>query len=375
VISLAAGFPSPRRYPVADVARITREILDGDGAAAFGYLPAEGYPQLREALAERGRRAGFAADADEIVVVSGARQGLDLVARAVLSPGDVCVVEAPTFVGLLTSLRATGAQVVGVPSGAQGLDVDALERVLVRHEVKLVALQSSCQNPTGQDLSPERRRRLAELALERGFFILEDGVYSNLRYEGSEPQRLRSLAPSHVLYVDSLSKTVGGGLRVGWIAARGPVRRRLAMLKLDTDMHTPTLVQMIAARYLESGAHDRQLTESIPFYRERRDALLAALERHLDGEHRVARPAGGHHAWVTLAGALDERALYAEAFRHGVTFTPGGATMPERPTQTSLRLSFALLDPEQLDEGVRRLARAIRALRRLDRGTAALPIS
>jgi 2-aminoadipate transaminase len=341
----------------------------------LGYLPAEGLPELRETLADRGRRAGFAADADEIVVVSGARQGLDLVARAVLSPGDVCVVEAPTFVGLLTSLRATGAQVIGVPTGEDGLDVDALERVLVRHEVKLVALQSSCQNPTGQDLSAQSRRRLADLAVERGFFILEDGVYSNLRYEGSEPQRLRSLAPSHVLYVDSLSKTVGGGLRVGWIAARGPVRRRLAMLKLDTDMHTPTLVQMIAARYLTSGAHDRHLAGSIPFYRERRDAVLAALERHLPGEHRVTRPAGGHHVWVTLRGTLDERALYAEAFRHGMTFTPGGAMTPERPMHTSLRLSFALLDPEQLDEGVRRLAVAIRTLRRLDRGTSALPIS
>lgn len=375
VISLATGFPSPRRYPVADVAAIARDILDSHGTEALSYLPAEGLAELRETLGERGRRAGFAAGAEDIIVVSGARQGLDLVARAVLSPGDVCAVEAPTFVGLLTSLRATGAHVVGVPTGENGLDVDALERVLVRHEVKLVALQSSCQNPTGQDLSAERRRRLAELAVERGFFILEDGVYSNLRYEGSELERLRSLAPSHVIYVDSLSKTVGGGLRVGWIAARGPIRRRLAMLKLDSDMHTPTLVQMIAARYLTSGAHDRHLAGSIPFYRERRDALLAALERHLAGEHRLVRPVGGHHVWVTLNRAVDERALYAEAFRHGMTFTPGGATMPERPSQTSLRLSFALLDPEQLDEGVRRLARAIRALRRLDRGTAALPIS
>lgn len=375
VLSLAAGFPSPSRYPVVDIARIAGEVMDQEGTAALSYIPAEGVPELREALAERGRRGGFAEEAEEIIVVSGARQGIDLVARAVLEPGDVCVVEAPTFVGLLTSVRATGAQVIGVPYGEGGLDLDALERVLARHEVKLVALQTSCQNPTGQDMAPERRERLARLAAERGFFILEDGVYSNLRYEGTEQSRMRALAPNHVIYVDSLSKTVGGGLRLGWIAARGPVRRRLAMLKLDTDMHTATLIQMIAARYLNSGLHERQLAGTIPFYRERRDALLGALERHLEGEYRVLHPRGGHHCWVTLRRAVDERALYAQAFRHGMSFTPGGAMTPERASQTSLRLSFALLEPEQLDEGVRRLARAIRAVRREDRTAAALPIS
>lgn len=375
VLSLAAGFPSPDRYPVADVARIVQEVLEAEGKSALSYIPAEGLPELREALAERGRRAGFADGADEIIVTSGARQGIDLVARAVLEPGDVCVVESPTFVGLLTSVRATGAQVIGVPYGEDGLDVDALERVLARHEVKLVALQTSCQNPTGQDMSPDRRRRLARLAVERGFFVLEDGVYSNLRYEGTEQPRLRSLAPNHVLYVDSLSKTVGGGLRLGWIAARGPVRRRLATLKMDTDIHTATLVQMIAARYLRGDAHERQLAGSIPFYRERRDALLGALERHLGGEYRVLRPLGGHHVWVSLRRPVDERALYAQAFRHGVSFTPGGAMTPERPSHTSMRLSFAMLAPEELDEGLRRLARAIRAVRREERGAAALPIS
>lgn len=375
VVSLAAGFPSPERYPVADLARIAQEVLHEEGAKALNYISAEGLPELRERLAEKGREAGFADDADEIIVTSGARQGIDLVTRALLEPGDVCVMEAPTFAGLLASARAAGAQVIGIPYAEEGPDLDALERVMARHEVKLVAVQTSCQNPTGQDMAPERRRRLAELAVERGFFVLEDGVYANLRYEGTEQRRMRSLAPHHVIYIDSLSKTVGGGLRLGWISARGPVRRRLAMLKLDTDIHTPTLTQMIAARYLEGDAHERHLQASIPFYRERRDAMLAALDRHLEGEYRVLHPLGGHHCWVTLRRAVDERALYAQAFRHGVSFIPGGATMPERPYQTSMRLSFALLGPEQLDEGVRRLARAIRAVRREDRTASALPIS
>src|SRR5919108_654799 len=244
-----------------------------------------------------------------------------------------------------------------------------------RHEVKVVALQTACQNPTGRHLSEDRRRRLAELAVERNFFLLEDSVYADAHFEGDPVRPLRELAPAHVIYVNSLSKVVGGGLRAGWVAARGPVRDRIAMLKLEDDFHTPTLIQHIAARWLAAGAHDRHIAATLPFYRERRDALLAALERHLAGEYRADPPRGGHHVWVTLTRPLDERALYSEATRHGVSFTPGGAVTAERRSQTALRLSFSLLDPEELDEGVRRLARAIREVRRRARRPVATPMS
>jgi DNA-binding transcriptional MocR family regulator len=287
----------------------------------------------------------------------------------------VAAVESPTFVGGLNSLRATGARLIGIPVDQDGFDVDALEQVLARHEVKLCSVQTSCHNPTGADLSPERRERLARLAVERNFFVMEDGVYSDVRFEGKSPGALRQLAPGHVLYVNSLSKTVGGGLRIGWIAARGPVLDRLATLKLESDFFTAALTQHIAARWLARGDYERHVEKTLPFYRERRDALLEALERHLAGEYRTQVPRGGHHLWVTLDRPLDERSLYSEALRHGVAFTPGGAVTVERRTQTSLRLSFSLLEPEQLDEGVRRLARAIRELRRRTRLSRAAPVS
>jgi len=179
-----------------------------------------------------------------------------------------------------------------------------------------------------------------------------------------------------VVHVNSFSKVLGPGLRVGWIAARGPIMERIAMSKLIADFHTSTVTQHMVARWLASGAHDRHVKKTMPFYRERRDALVDALERHLDGEYRASTPTGGHHVWVTLERPLDERALYSEAARHGVTFTPGGAVTPERRSQTGLRLSFPLLDAEELDEGVRRLARAIREVRRRSRhSVAAAPIS
>jgi DNA-binding transcriptional MocR family regulator len=278
-------------------------------------------------------------------------------------------------VGFLTSLRSAGARVIGIPVDEDGLDVDALERVLARHEVKLCALQTACQNPTGRDLSPERHRRLADLAMERNFFVVEDGVYSELRYEGGSPQALRSLAPGHVIYVDSLSKTVGGGLRVGWIAARGPVYERLAALKLESDFHSTTLAQHIAARFLAEGLHRTQVERTLPFYRKRRDALMEALEKHLKGEYRASTPQGGHHVWLTLNRPVSERELYSEAGRHGMTFTPGAVVTAERYAQTSLRMSFSLLDPDELDEGVRRFARALRQVRRTVRYGATIPLS
>src|SRR5918992_257418 len=305
VISLAIGWPAPGNYPTDALARITAEVFEEEGANALSYLPAQGLFDLREQIAARGRAFGYAEDADEVVITSGAQQAIALSAQATLEPGDVAVIESPTFIGMMTALRGTRARVIGVPVDEDGFDVDALERLLARHEVKVV----------------------------------------------------------------------GGGLRTGWVAARGPVRERIATLKLDADFHSPTLIQHIAARWLATGAYERHVKKTIPFYRERRDALLASLERHLAGEYHVDPPAGGHHLWVTLARPLDERALYSEAARHGVTFTPGGAVTAERRSQTSFRLSFSLLEPAELEEGVRRLARAIREVRRRAPTAGAAPMS
>jgi 2-aminoadipate transaminase len=211
--------------------------------------------------------------------------------------------------------------------------------------------------------------------MERNFFILEDRVYADLRFEGQAPPPLRELAPGHTIYLSSLSKIVGGGLRIGWVAARGPVLQRIAHMKLESDFFTAAPTQHIAAGFLAAGHYATQLERSQVFYRERRDALMGSLERHLAGEYRAAPPRGGHHVWVTLDRPVDERALYAEAVRHGVTYVPGATVMPDRPLETSLRLSFALADPPELDEGVKRLARALREVRRRARRTANVPLS
>ncbi|HEY2637983.1 MAG TPA: PLP-dependent aminotransferase family protein [Solirubrobacteraceae bacterium] len=371
-ISMATGWASSELHPVAELRRIADQVLAEEGAGALAYNESDGLRGLREELARRGRIAGFAEGADEILVTSGAKQALELVARVILRPGDVAVCEAPTFAGGLASLQDTGARVLGVPWDEEGIDLDALERILARHEVKLVSLQTSSQNPTGRDLSPERGERLLRLARERSFFVLEDGVYATVRFAGGELPRLRSRAPDHVVYVDSLSKTIGGGLRLGWLAASGEVRRRLTTLKQATDVHTSVLVQHLALRWLASGAHDRHVRRINPIYARRAAAMLDAVRRRLGDELFPLEPNGGHHIWADFVRPLDERLLFSEALRQGVSFTPGGATSPDAGALSGLRLSFSLLDEEQIDEGVRRLATAVRAVRRAPGRSAAV---
>jgi DNA-binding transcriptional MocR family regulator len=369
MLDMSVAWTAPELHPAEQLRVMANELFETHGGPMLGYTQPEGVPELLVELARRGEASGFARSPDEFVVTSGARQGIDLACRTIVRPGDVVVCESPTFIGTLSSLQATGARVLGVPFDRGGIDMDALERILARHEVKLVALQTGSQNPTGQDLAPDRAARLVELAQERSFFILEDGVYATVRFtDAPSPPRLRQAAPDHVIYVDSLSKTIGGGLRVGWVTASGEARRRIAELKLGTDVHSSTLTQYLALRWLESRGHDQHVKRVNKIYAKRGQALLESVNRRLGDEVAVMEPHGGHNLWLTFRRPIDERMLFAEALRNRVGFTPGRALRPEQSSQSSLRLSFPLLDEERLDEGVRRLAVAIRSVRRQSGG-------
>lgn len=362
IIPLSAGYPALELIPLAALREATAEALDRHGARAFQYGPIEGDGELRDELAELGRARGLVDDADSILVTTGARQALTLAARAMLRPGDKVACESPTFMGIIEALRSAGAHVLPIPVDEQGLDTDALEQLLRHHEIRLLATQPRLHNPTGADLAPARRERLVELARQHGFFILEDAVYGDLRFEGRDPGPLRALAPAHVIYVDSLSKTVGPGLRAGWIAASGPVLDRIVAEKRRDDAHGATLTQQLAAGFLRRGLYQPQLELARAHYSERRDALIDALERELGDLARFTRPRGGGHVWLTLDHAIDDARLYREALALGVTFVPGAAMLVQRPRATHMRLSYGLPDPPQIREGVRRLAGAVRTV-------------
>jgi 2-aminoadipate transaminase len=361
VIPLMVGYPSPELFPRERLARIAAQVMAEEGDRALQYGDVEGVAELREQISALGRRRGLADGPDEILCTSGARQALMLTARAILRPGDVVACESPTFPGVAESLRSTGARVLPVPLDENGLDTDALEQLLRRHEIRMLALQPRLQNPTGRDLSPDRAVRVCELARRHGFFVVEDAIYADIRFEGDGQPPLRALAPGHVIYVDSFSKSVSPGLRIGWVAASGPVLERISREKRNDDMASNALSQLIMARFLAEGGYEESLEATVRFHREGCEALLAAIDKHLRGVATTTRPRGGAHVWVELASPLDERDLYAEGRRQGVTFLPGGAMMPDRPRSTGLRLSFCFLPPDRLAEGVRRLGVAIRA--------------
>ncbi|HKJ36827.1 MAG TPA: PLP-dependent aminotransferase family protein [Solirubrobacterales bacterium] len=376
LIPLMAGYPPNEILPTERVGELAAEVMADLGPRALQYEMVEGAAELREQVAALVARDGLDEHPDRIVITSGAYQALTLVSRAVVRPGETVACESPSFAGVIAASRMAGANVLPVPTDDDGLDVDALEHLLARHEIRLVSLQPRLQNPTGRDLAPERRARLIELSRRHGFFILEDAVYSHLRFDGTDDGALRPLAPERVIFVQSLSKTVSPGLRVGWMIASGPVRERLVQQKRHDDMNSAPLTQQIAARYLAAGDYEPQLERAIAVHRRGLEAATAAVDSHLGGfVELVHEPLGGAHLWLALRDPLDERVLYREAVAAGVNFMPAGAAMPERPERTFLRISYSYLDPDRLREGVRRLGVAIRAARRAEAPRQALPLA
>jgi DNA-binding transcriptional MocR family regulator len=375
VIALSAGYPALDLLPVEALRAAVSATIDRHGPHSFQYGPIEGDSGLRAELAALGRLRGLDDDADSIVITTGARQAITVAVRAILRPGDKVACESPTFMGIIEALHAAGAEIFPVPVDERGIDVDALEQLLRRHEIRLLATQPRLQNPTGVDLAPERRARLVELARRHGFFILEDAVYADLRFEGQDHGPLRALAPSHVIYVDSLSKTVGPGLRAGWVVASGPVLDRIAAEKRRDDAHGVTLTQQASAAFLAAGLYPPHLEVARARYRSGRDVLIEALDRELGDLAYYRRPAGGGHVWVTLVRPIDDGLLYREALAAGVTFVPGPAMLPERPRATHFRLSYGLPDAEEVREGVRRLAGVVRSLALATPQRRSLPIA
>jgi DNA-binding transcriptional MocR family regulator len=374
VIPLMVGYPAEKLLPADALADATKAALEKFGSRLHQYTDIEGAPELRQEIAAIHHADGLDEAPDRILVTSGLMQALTITARAILRPGDVAACESPTFPGSIEALRNSGASVLPVGVDDGGLDVDALEELLRRRDIRLLMLQPRLQNPTGRDLLPERRERLCELAQRYGFFIVEDGAYGDIRFEGKEAAPLRAALPAQVIYMASLSKTVSPGMRIGWVSASGPVLERIVREKRNDDLTSPTFTQLVAARFLADGGHAAQIERAVAFYRERHDALLEAVDKHLGPTVAVSRPLGGGHLWLTFRDPLDERDLYDEAVRQGVTFLPGGAMMAERPRATHIRLSYGYLDPDEMTEGVRRLAVAVRAVRPRPRREA-LPIT
>src|SRR6266568_7280923 len=371
IISLAAGTPAPDLLPAEMISNIFSERLVSARQSALGYSPVEGLHSLRQGIAARLRKRGVAVDAQHILILSGSTQGIGLVGRFLLNPGDEVVVEVPTYLGAVQTFRALNARVIGVPTDSEGMRVDLLESILARHRPRLIYTLPTFQNPTGFVMAPERRRRLLLLARRYQMPILEDDPYSEIYYERHQPQPLKAFdTHTQVIYLSTFSKILAPGLRVAWLAAPEPMIERLSLHKQIFDLNTNALGQWTVSEILQrDNLIENHLLTLRQRYQSKRDVMLQAIKTHLRDGVRVNTPGGGFHLWCRLQGDIRPRALLREATREHVAFVIGEPFHVDGGGHQQFRLSYAYPEEEKIEEGVRRIGNALRLLqaRRLQR--------
>lgn len=361
-ISFAGSFPAAELMPVEPFRRAMGGVLRERGAELLSYGATAGYAPLREVVAEGMRRRGSKAEAEEILITNGSQQALELVFRTFVDPGDTVVVEDLTYTGALSVLASLDARVVGVPGDEDGVRPDLLARALERHRPRVLYVQPTFHNPTARVLGEGRRRELLALAARYDCIVVEDDWAGDLRLEGTELPTLHALdAGGRVVYVSTFSKKLLPGLRLGWVAAAPPVLDRLVALKQVADCGTSPLLQAALHRFLVEGGLDEHLRRVKRTYRERRDAMLAGLTRHLS-EHAVwTKPEGGLFVWARLLHGLDATALFADAAAAGVLFSRGELFHAEGLARDCLRLTYGGVTTEQIETGTQILGQLVRA--------------
>ncbi len=371
-VDFAALYPDESLFPVTTFRRLMAEVLAQRGRELLQYSAPEGDPDLRAYIAGELSRAGVQVAPDDILIVNGAQQGLDLLLRTFVDPGDPVVVESPTYWSVLPALGFYRAEVIEVPMTPHGMDTDALAAVLATRRPKLIYTMPNFQNPTGITMNLETRRRLTDLARRHAVPVIEDDYEKDLRLRGDGLPSLKAIAPDAlIMHLGTFSKGLFPGVRLGWIAAPPAVRERLVLAKRYADLHTSALAQAVIAAFCRGGHYARHIAKLHRVYRDRRAALLAALERHFPAEASWTRPDGGYALWVTLPHEIHVRDLLAEARAEGVVFTPGHYFFNSDRGDNCLRLSIARADCDAIERGGQILGRIIK--RRLRAGAGAGP--
>jgi DNA-binding transcriptional MocR family regulator len=376
-ISFGGGIPTEEFYPSTHFQRIVSEMVGrGDVDRMFAYSPAEGDAELRDEVIQYLSAQSMPVQHDELLIVSGSQQGIDLVSTALVDENDVVIIEDPSYFWAICNFRARHARLIGVPVDEEGMRMDVLETVLKRQKAKLIYVMPAFQNPTGATMSQARRQQLLALAREYQVPILEDNFVGELVYDGErrKPLRAEPGAQDIVIHQGTFSKALCPGLRLGWIVAPQEVMNRLRAAKRSSDLTTNSMAQVVLARYLQEGLYKEHLEHVRAAYKQRLETLVDALEKqiapitfNLEGRHRGPQrmtwtvPCGGLFVWAKLPARLSAREFLNYAEREGVTFSPGelffvGADQPEY-----LRLCFIQTDEDTIREGVKRLSKALAA--------------
>jgi len=358
MISFAGGLPAPELFPTAELADLARDLLLSDGAKALQYAPTEGLAVLRQLISDRLQsRFGLAPTPDEVLVVSGSQQALDLTGKLFIDEGDVVLCESPTYLGAINAFQAYRPRLVEVPTDDDGMVPAELERRLAGPDrAKLIYVVPDFQNPSGRRWSVARRRALVEIASRFEVPVIEDAPYAELCFDGEAlPPAASFDTEGLVVFLGTFSKILSPGLRLGWIAANEAILQRYVLVKQGADLHTSGLTQLLAARFMLECDLDGHINRIRDAYRTRRDAMLSALDKHMPPGVSYTRPAGGLFLWLELPPGFDARALLERSLEENVAFVPGGAFFTEEGHDNSLRLNFSAMPVDRIAEGVRRL--------------------
>ena len=362
VINFASGLPDPAGFPVKALKEAAEQILVEDWRAGLQYGEAEGYRPLRDWVAADLTSRGVPTETAQVLIVSGSQQGIDLVARAFLQPGDLVLTEEPSYLAALQVFASFEANVRPIRTDEGGLDPDAATAALREPGVKLLYTMPNHQNPSGTTLADDRRRILLKAAAGAGVPVLADEAYLHLRYDLGEPALLAAADPgAPILTVGTFSKTIAPGLRVAWMAGPAPVVERLALLKQVTDLHSSSFTQRLVHRYVSAGHLPAQVAHLRSAYREKRDTFLGALEHRLQGRATWTRPAGGMFLLLRLSRGQSATTLLSNALDQGVAYVPGAPFFPAGGGEETMRLNFVSPPLADINDGVARLAKAIEA--------------
>lgn len=360
-IELSAGSPTDEFFPQSDFGEIVGDILRSSNSQdMFGYSAPEGHPELRKQVQYYLQRQGIEAGDDQILILSGSQQGIDLVARTLLDVDDVVLMEDPSYFWALCNFTASGARCLPVAVDDEGLRLDQFESIASRIGAKLLYTMPSFQNPTGTTMPQYRRKKLIELAAKYNIAILEDNFVGDLCYE-QPAQPLKSQDEyGCVIYQGTFSKALCPGLRLGWLVAPQPAMERLRLAKRTCDLSTNSMAQVILAEYLRRGLYDAHLAVVLQEYKARLDAMCAAIDQYASQWISYVKPSGGMFVWGKLPPGYSARELLPFAEREGVTFGPGDVFYVSGSRSECLRLTFIQQTPQNIEEGIRRLSKALK---------------
>ena len=361
IYSFAGGYPSAETFPLESIRQTMSEVIDKYGGKAFQYGATQGVQELREAVAKR-----YGVAVDRVQITSSSQQGIDVCTRILINPGDVILTSSPSYLGALQSFSSYRAKIVGVSHNA---DIQEYKSAFVSEikkaaeegrTVKFLYMIPDFQNPSGESLTLEERKLLADLAEEYGFLIVEDSPYRELRYEGEHIPTIYSLAPDRVIHLGSFSKIFAPGFRLGWAIAHPDILDKIYVCKQSLDLCPPIFDQYVAAEFLESGRLDENLKKSVLLYKEKRDLLLSLLDEYMPEGVKWTRPEGGLFLFLTLPEGFDAVAFYDQALSAGVAYVAGEFFHPDRSGKNTMRLNFSFMSPEKIIAGIRLLAELLK---------------